>query len=98
MRHLDIIRAWKDEEYRLGLSDAERALLPAHPAGLMALTDAHLDAVEGGNYVVNFLWYLGGKLIDAYIEGPNRVGTVMGPGWNPAGCYSSQSVDPKYCS
>jgi mersacidin/lichenicidin family type 2 lantibiotic len=48
MRHLDIIRAWKDEEYRLSLSEAERALLPAHPAGLITLTDAELDSVGGG--------------------------------------------------
>ena len=40
MTHLDIIRAWKDEEYRLSLSEAERALLPANPAGLIELTDA----------------------------------------------------------
>ena len=41
--HGDIIRAWKDEEYRLSLSDAERALLPDHPSGLITLTDAELD-------------------------------------------------------
>jgi mersacidin/lichenicidin family type 2 lantibiotic len=34
---LSIIRAWKDAEYRLGLSDAELEQLPAHPAGVMAL-------------------------------------------------------------
>jgi mersacidin/lichenicidin family type 2 lantibiotic len=52
MSHLntmDIIRAWKDPEYRLSLSEAERALLPAHPAGLIELTDLELGAVIGGN-------------------------------------------------
>jgi mersacidin/lichenicidin family type 2 lantibiotic len=29
-----IVRAWKDAEYRLGLSEAERAALPEHPARL----------------------------------------------------------------
>ena len=60
MKHLDVIRAWKDPEYRLGLSEAERALVPAHPAGLITLTDAELDSVGGGwllkaafNYVVH---------------------------------------------
>jgi len=48
MSRQKIIRAWKDEEYRLGLSEAERALLPAHPAGLIELTDAELGAIEGG--------------------------------------------------
>jgi mersacidin/lichenicidin family type 2 lantibiotic len=48
MSTLDIIRAWKDEEYRLSLSEAERALLPANPAGAIQLEDADLDAVAGG--------------------------------------------------
>jgi mersacidin/lichenicidin family type 2 lantibiotic len=46
MATLDIIRAWKDEDYRLSLSEAERALLPAHPAGLIELTDVELDAAR----------------------------------------------------
>jgi mersacidin/lichenicidin family type 2 lantibiotic len=29
-----IIRAWKDENYRSTLSDYQRAQLPPHPAGL----------------------------------------------------------------
>src|SRR5262245_47628574 len=48
MSHLDIIRAWKDEEYRLSLSTAERAQLPDNQAGLIELTDAQLGAVAGG--------------------------------------------------
>jgi mersacidin/lichenicidin family type 2 lantibiotic len=43
-----IIRAWKDEAYRLSLTDAQRAQLPAHPAGLIELTEAELGAVAGG--------------------------------------------------
>jgi mersacidin/lichenicidin family type 2 lantibiotic len=45
---MDIIRAWKDEEYRNSLSAAERAALPENPAGLIALTDEDLGAVAGG--------------------------------------------------
>jgi mersacidin/lichenicidin family type 2 lantibiotic len=45
---MDIIRAWKDEGYRNSLSEAERAALPPHPAGLMTLTDEELGAVAGG--------------------------------------------------
>jgi mersacidin/lichenicidin family type 2 lantibiotic len=48
MSYLDIIRAWKDEEYRLSLSEEQRAVLPEHPAGLMELVDAELDDVAGG--------------------------------------------------
>ena len=40
MPHRKIIRAWKDEDYRLSLSEAERAVLPGHPAGLVELPDA----------------------------------------------------------
>jgi mersacidin/lichenicidin family type 2 lantibiotic len=54
MSHLDIIRAWKDEEYRLSLSDAERTQLPDNPAGLIELTDAQLGAVAGGHTPIDF--------------------------------------------
>jgi mersacidin/lichenicidin family type 2 lantibiotic len=47
MSGLDIIRAWKDEDYRRSLSAEEHAQLPQHPAGLIELTDADLDNVIG---------------------------------------------------
>ncbi len=48
MSKIEIIRAWKDEEYRASLSEAERAKLPEHPAGLIELTDVELNMVAGG--------------------------------------------------
>jgi mersacidin/lichenicidin family type 2 lantibiotic len=48
MSKQNIIRAWKDRAYRRGLSQAERALLPENPAGLIELTDAQLGAIDGG--------------------------------------------------
>jgi mersacidin/lichenicidin family type 2 lantibiotic len=45
---IDVIRAWKDEDYRAGLTDAERALLPPNPAGLIELDDEEMKAVLGG--------------------------------------------------
>jgi mersacidin/lichenicidin family type 2 lantibiotic len=48
MNTRNIIRAWKDEEYRLSLSESERALLPAHPAGTIELGDAELEKAAGG--------------------------------------------------
>jgi len=48
MRSTDIIRAWKDPEYRRALTEAERVLMPDHPAGLIDLTDAELDVAAGG--------------------------------------------------
>ena len=48
MESMTVIRAWKDNEYRSTLSEAELALLPAHPAGLTELTDGELAEVAGG--------------------------------------------------
>ena len=48
MSKQQIIRAWKDQAYRRGLSAAERAALPANPAGLIELTDAELGSIAGG--------------------------------------------------
>jgi mersacidin/lichenicidin family type 2 lantibiotic len=56
MSHLDLIRAWKDEEYRLSLSEAERALLPSNPAGLIELPDTELGAVAGGLAPYEVTW------------------------------------------
>jgi mersacidin/lichenicidin family type 2 lantibiotic len=47
MSKVDIIRAWRDEDYRLSLTEAERALLPAHPAGLIELDKEQMQMVMG---------------------------------------------------
>jgi mersacidin/lichenicidin family type 2 lantibiotic len=44
----DIIRAWKDAEFRKKLSSKKRALLPDNPAGYIELKDEDLGAVVGG--------------------------------------------------
>jgi len=48
MSNQDIIRAWKDESYRLSLSPEEQKLLPTNPAGTIELSDELLDQVAGG--------------------------------------------------
>ncbi len=48
MKTNHVVRAWKDQEYRQNLSAAERADLPAHPSGMIELTDADLGVVSGG--------------------------------------------------
>jgi len=48
MSQKDIIRAWKDEDYRNSLSAAELAALPAHPAGLVEIRDEDVEGVAGG--------------------------------------------------
>ncbi|HEY0606441.1 MAG TPA: mersacidin/lichenicidin family type 2 lantibiotic [Herpetosiphonaceae bacterium] len=40
MSNVEIIRAWKDEEFRSSLSAAQLAMLPAHPAGMIEVSDA----------------------------------------------------------
>jgi mersacidin/lichenicidin family type 2 lantibiotic len=47
MSHQEIIQAWKSAEYRGRLSEAERAMLPAHPAGIIELSDIGLDRSFG---------------------------------------------------
>jgi mersacidin/lichenicidin family type 2 lantibiotic len=49
MSKTNIIRAWKDPQYRASLSAAERALLPEMPAGLIDLSDAEVEAVTGAH-------------------------------------------------
>lgn len=45
---MNIIRAWKDEEYRMSLSEEECSLLPDNPAGLMELSNTELENIVGG--------------------------------------------------
>ena len=48
MSHEDIIRAWKDEDYRNSLSEEQRSQLPENPAGMVELSDADMESVAGG--------------------------------------------------
>ncbi len=42
-KNIDIVRAWKDEDYRQSLSEEERAQLPANPAGFVELSLEELE-------------------------------------------------------
>jgi mersacidin/lichenicidin family type 2 lantibiotic len=44
----EIIRAWKDKNFRDSLSEEQRAQLPANPAGLVEIDDEQLVQVAGG--------------------------------------------------
>jgi mersacidin/lichenicidin family type 2 lantibiotic len=44
---LDMIRMWRDPEYRSTLSAEELAQLPSHPAGLVELSDEELGRASG---------------------------------------------------
>ncbi len=43
--NLDVVRAWKDEEYRNSLTEEQRAQLPENPAGLIDLTEEDIISV-----------------------------------------------------
>lgn len=47
MSSFDIVRAWKDPEYRRSLSAEEQTFLPEHPAGSIELTDEELREAAG---------------------------------------------------
>ncbi len=46
MKKIDVVRAWRDEEYYLSLTEEERASLGDHPAG--AVKDDVLASITGG--------------------------------------------------
>ena len=54
MSKLDIVRAWKDEEYCESLTAADRSRLPQNPAGIVELTDPDMAQVEGGTITYPF--------------------------------------------
>jgi mersacidin/lichenicidin family type 2 lantibiotic len=67
MSGVNVIRAWKDEEYRLGLSEAERARLPENPAGLLEQTEAELERTVGGG-----LWLITAQAATATLPWPSQ--------------------------
>ena len=48
MSNVDIVRAWKDEDYRQSLSAEQQEQLPVNPAGLVELDDEDMSSVSGG--------------------------------------------------
>ena len=48
MSTLDVIRAWKDEEYRASLGGSELGALPANPTGMIDLSEIELSGIAGG--------------------------------------------------
>jgi mersacidin/lichenicidin family type 2 lantibiotic len=45
---VDIVRAWKDPEYRKSLTPEQWASLPPHPADSQELTEEALSKITGG--------------------------------------------------
>ena len=53
-KKIDVVRAWRDEEYRSSLSAEERASLPENPAGLATISDETLRSITGGCCTSNY--------------------------------------------
>ena len=47
-KNIDLVRAWRDEEYRNSLTAEEQAGLPENPAGMATVDDSILRSVTGG--------------------------------------------------
>ena len=50
MKKDEIIRAWRDQDYFLSLSDEQRSLLPANPIGMIELSQDSLTNVLGASH------------------------------------------------
>lgn len=48
MKKSDIVRAWRDEEFRLSLTEEQRAQLPESPAGILDIAEENLRSAAGG--------------------------------------------------
>lgn len=48
MKKIDLARAFRDEDYYLSLTEADRASLPAHPAAMIEVSEDELRVVAGG--------------------------------------------------
>lgn len=47
-KKVDMARAWRDQDYYLGLTEEERASVGVHPAGALVLEDTILKSITGG--------------------------------------------------
>ncbi len=48
MSNFDIVRAWKDQEYRNSLTQEQKNQLPENPAGIINLSDEQMTGISGG--------------------------------------------------
>lgn len=52
MKKKQVIRAWRDPEYFASLSEADRACIPDHPAGVVELSDQDLNGLSAADGAV----------------------------------------------
>ena len=49
------IKAWKDPEYRAGLTEAEKSQIPPHPAGIIEIEPETAEKTMGGKMTKGFI-------------------------------------------
>jgi len=52
----DIIRAWKDEDFRIGMSTEQSSLIPESPIGYVELSDDELAHAAGAESYTHYHW------------------------------------------
>ena len=50
MSNFDIIRAWKDEDYRNSLTEEQKNQLPENPAGVIDMSDKEMESLNGASF------------------------------------------------
>jgi mersacidin/lichenicidin family type 2 lantibiotic len=92
----NLIRAWKDETYRQGLSTQEQAMLPVNPAGAIELTEAELEAISGalGSSGKGIVWEP--EEVDGQVEQKISATTQLGtaPVFTPAAPVCNNTESP----
>jgi len=73
MKANQIVRAWKDEDYRSSLSQSERSLMPGNPVGQVELSESDLHHVTGGFFVATRPVVLcGTSVVDSCVKPPQQ--------------------------
>jgi mersacidin/lichenicidin family type 2 lantibiotic len=84
MRKENIIRAWKDEEFRAQLGEAAQGI-PENPAGAIEMEDFDLDRVAGGADATEHLLTAG--CCGGFTTDPGYCSFFCGGG--TSGCFGS---------
>ncbi|MCP4548729.1 MAG: mersacidin/lichenicidin family type 2 lantibiotic [bacterium] len=85
MKKEQIVKAWKNAEYRETLTETERSAMPGHPCGLVELDERDLGTAAGGTDILSiWLCPTDGCETTPFSNCETDCTTSMGPG--PACC------------
>ncbi len=89
---LDIVQAWKDEDYRRSLNADQLRMLPAHPAGELELTETDLTRIRGSEGAASHSLPTGIFSISLANGGVSNTG--MGNGGGGSGSLNPFGIGP----